>query len=115
WFVPPAPVTSPVLPVAVLLLASSAVPSLPDALPASADVVLGCTENTSCVAVPAVILNAVLVALPAPVAVSVYPVPTLSINRLANVATQALAAKVEVRVSVPCPEFVPIDIDNIPV
>src|SRR5439155_75797 len=80
-FVPIATVTFPVNPVAVLLLASSAVTCTAGVIAAPADVVLGCTENTSCVAVPAVILNAVLVALPAPVAVSVYPVPTLSIDR----------------------------------
>src|SRR5437773_752671 len=70
-FVPLASVTFPVNPVAVLLLASSAVTCTAGVIAAPADVVLGCTENTSCVAVPAVILNAVLVALPAPVAVSV--------------------------------------------
>src|SRR5256886_16156414 len=70
-FVPIATVTFPVNPVAVLLLASSAVTCTAGVIAAPADVVLGCTENTSCVAVPAVILNAVLVALPAPVAVSV--------------------------------------------
>src|SRR5216117_1829830 len=77
--VPIASVTLPVNPVTVLLLASSAVSCTAGVIAAPADVVLGCTENTSCVAVPAVILNAVLVVLPAPVAVSVYPVPTLSI------------------------------------
>src|SRR5438876_1210057 len=68
--VPIATVTFPVNPVAVLLLASSAVTCTAGVIAAPADVVLGCTEKTSCVAVPAVILNAVLVALPAPVAVS---------------------------------------------
>jgi len=38
---------------------------------APATVLVGCTENTNCVAVPAVMLNAALVALPAPVAVRV--------------------------------------------
>src|SRR5438046_6155873 len=61
-FVPIATVTFPVNPVAVLLLASSAVTCTAGVIAAPADVVLGCTENTSCVAVPAVILNAVLVA-----------------------------------------------------
>src|SRR5438445_138255 len=84
--VPMASVTLPVNPVAVLLLASSAVTCTAGVIAAPADVVLGSTENTSCVAVPAVMLNAVLVALPAPVAVSVYPVPTLSIDSPANVA-----------------------------
>src|SRR5437867_37033 len=60
-------------------------------------------------------LNAVLVVLPAPVAVSVYPVPTLSIDRLANVATPALAATVAVPASVPLPGFVPIATVTFPV
>src|SRR5205807_10220330 len=72
-FVPIATVTFPVNPVAVLLLASRAVTCTAGVIVAPADVVLGSTENTSCVAVPAVILNAVLVPVPAPVAVSVYP------------------------------------------
>src|SRR5206468_3008289 len=116
------PVTFPVNPVAVLLLASSAVTCTAGVIAAPADVVLGCTENTSCVAVPAVILNAVLVAVPAPVAVSVYLVSTLSIDRQADVATPtdaacvafpakatpALAATVAVPANVPLPGFVPI-------
>ena len=51
--------------------ASCAVPCTAGVIAAPAAVVVGCTENTSCVAVPAVMLNAALVALPAPVAVSV--------------------------------------------
>src|SRR5437762_13954907 len=54
-FVPIATVTFPVNPVAVLLLASSAVTCTAGVIAAPADVLLGCTENTSCVAVPAVI------------------------------------------------------------
>src|SRR5437762_1341449 len=69
--VPMATVTVPVSPVAGWWLASSAVTGTAGVIAAPADVVLGCTENTSCVAVPAVMLNAVLVALPAPVAVRV--------------------------------------------
>jgi hypothetical protein len=69
--VPIATVMFPVKPVAVLLLASSAVTCTAGVIAAPAVVVLGCTENTSWVAVPAVMVNAVLVALPAPVAVSV--------------------------------------------
>src|SRR2546425_6749367 len=64
-FVPIASATFPVNPVAVLLLASSAVTCTAGVIAAPADVVLGCTENTSCVAVPAVMLNAVLVVVPA--------------------------------------------------
>src|SRR2546425_523267 len=70
-FVPIATVMFPVNPVAVLPPASWAVTSTAGVIAAPAVVVLGCTENTSCVAVPAVMLNAVLVVLPAPVAVSV--------------------------------------------
>src|SRR5438034_586865 len=114
-FVPIASVTFPVNPVAVLLLASSAVTCTAGVIAAPADVVLGCTENTSCVAVPAVILNAVLVALPAPVAVSVYPVPALSIDRLANVATPAFPARRSSALSVPPPGFVPIASVTFPV
>src|SRR5438309_11445361 len=92
-FVPIATVTFPVNPVAVLLLASRAVTCTAGVIVAPADVVLGSTEKTSCVAVPAVMLNAVLVVVPAPVAVSVYPVPTLSIDSPANVATPPDAAR----------------------
>src|SRR5439155_23113908 len=56
--VPMASVTLPVNPVAVLLLASSAVTCTAGVIAAPADVVLGSTEKTSCVAVPAVMLNA---------------------------------------------------------
>src|SRR2546430_956228 len=60
---------------------------------------LGCTENTSCVAVPAVMLNAVLVALPA---------PAVRLARLAKVAPPAAAATVAVRAAGPPPGFVPL-------
>src|SRR5437763_4671226 len=70
-FVPIATVTFPVNPVAVFPCASCAVTCTAGVIAAPAGVLLGCTENTSCVAVPAVMLNAALVALPAPVAVSV--------------------------------------------
>src|SRR5438046_10218104 len=69
--VPIATVTFPVNPVAVLLLASSAVTCTAGVIAAPADVLLGCTENTSCVAVPAVILNAALVPVAGPVALAV--------------------------------------------
>src|SRR5205807_845356 len=68
-FVPIATVMFPVNPLAVLPPASWAVTSTAGVIAVAAVVVLGCTENTSCVAVPAVILNTVLVVLPAPVAV----------------------------------------------
>src|SRR6267143_5262249 len=70
-FVPIATVTFPVNPVAVLLLASSAVTCTAGVIAAPAVAVLGSTENTSCVAVPAVILNAVLVPVAGPVALAV--------------------------------------------
>src|SRR5207249_10817506 len=80
-FVPIATVMFPVNPLAVLPPASWAVTSTAGVIAVAAVVVLGCTENTSCVAVPAVMLNAVLVPLPGPVAVGVrvYPAPALSI------------------------------------
>src|SRR5437762_11446373 len=91
-FVPIATVMFPVNPLAVLPPASWAVTSTAGVITVAAVVVLGCTENTSCVAVPAVILNTVLVALPAPVALTVSPVPALSILHPETVATPATAA-----------------------
>src|SRR6266699_2915208 len=91
-FVPIATVTFSVNPVAVLLLASRAVTCTAGVIAAPADVVLGCTEKTSCEAVP-----------------------TLSIDRLANVATPALAPTVAVPASVPLPGFVPIATVTFPV
>src|SRR6266550_6101806 len=84
---------------------------------AAAVVVLGCTENTNCVAVPAVILNAVLVPVTGPgaLAVSVYPVPTLSIDRPANVATPADAACVAVPDKAPPDGLVPVASVTLPV
>src|SRR2546430_10010581 len=52
--VPIATVTFPVNPVAVFPCASCAVTCTAGVIAAPAGVVLGCTENTSCVAVPAV-------------------------------------------------------------
>ncbi len=69
--VPIATVMFPVNPVAVLPLASSAVISRAGVTPAPATVLVGWTLKTSAVAVPGVMLNAALVALPAPVAVRV--------------------------------------------
>src|SRR6266513_2038821 len=114
-FVPIATVTFAVNPLAVLPLPSWAVIWTAGVISAPAVVVIGCTENTSCVAVPAVMLNAVLVVLPAPVAVSVYPVPTLSIDSPANVATPPTAACVAVPASVPPPVLVPMARVTVPV
>src|SRR5436853_7520401 len=66
-FVPIATVMLPVNPVAVLPSPSWAVTSTAGVIAAPAAVVVGWTENTSGVAVPAVILNAVHVVLPTPV------------------------------------------------
>ena len=52
-FVPITTVTSPLNPVAVLLLASSAVTCTAGVIASPATVFVGSTENTSCVAVPA--------------------------------------------------------------
>src|SRR5436190_1039625 len=105
-----ASVTFPVKPVAVLLLASSAVTCTAGVIAAPASAVLGCTENTSCVAVPAVILNAVLVPVAGPVAlaVRVYAVPTLLIDSPANVATPPDAAWVAVPDKTPPDGLVPM-------
>src|SRR5256885_16196381 len=69
-FVPIATVTFPVNPVAVLPFPSWAVIWTAGVIAAPAVVVLGCTLNTNCAAEPAVMLNAALVVLPAPAAVS---------------------------------------------
>src|SRR5437899_10234988 len=112
-----ASVTLPVNPVAVLLLASRAVTCTAGVIVAPADVVLGCTENTSCVAVPAVILNAALVPVAGPVAlaVRVYAVPTLLIDSPANVATPPDAAWVAVPDKTPPDGFVPMARVTVPV
>src|SRR2546423_13794897 len=68
-FVPIATVMFPVNPVAVLPLASWAVIWTAGVIAAPATVLVGSTLKTSGVAVPAVVLNAGLVVLPAPVAV----------------------------------------------
>src|SRR5690242_6744818 len=94
---------------ATLLEASSAVTvKLPIVAPAT--VLPGWLENTRCVATLLMTLNPALVPLVSPVAVaaSVYPVPTLLMLRVANVATPAVAATVAVPESVPPPALVPI-------
>src|SRR3989441_1040702 len=106
--VPIATLMFPENPVAVLPLASCAVTSTPGVIGAPATVFVGWTLNTSAAAVPGVMSNAALVALPAPVAVSVYPGPALLIDRLVKLATPPAAATVSVPDSVPPPGFVPI-------
>src|SRR5438094_10134176 len=68
-FVPIATVMFPVNPVAVLPFPSWAVTSTAGVIAVAAVVVLGCTQNTSAVAVPAVMLNAALIPVTAPGAV----------------------------------------------
>src|SRR5439155_18803145 len=91
---------------------------LPAAVPAApAVVLLGCPVNTSCVALPAVMLNAVDVGSVRPLldATSVYPVPALSIESPENVATPLTAATVAVPDSVPPPGLAPIATVMLPV
>src|SRR2546425_9741796 len=75
-FVPIATVMFPVNPVAVLLLASRAVTCTAGVIAAPPTVFVGCTENTSWVAVPAVMLNALLVWLVRQLVFSVQPTNT---------------------------------------
>src|SRR5882724_9952626 len=112
-----ASVTLPVNPVAVFPFASWAVTSTAGAMLAPATVLVGCTVNTSVAAVPAVILNAALVPVAGPVAlaVSVYPVPTLSIDRPVNVATPPDAAWVAVPDNAPPDGLVPMASVTLPV
>src|SRR5438132_9657453 len=70
-FVPIATVMFPVNPLAVLPPASWAVTSTAGVIAVAAVVVLGCTENTICVAVPAPMLNGVLVPVTGPGALAV--------------------------------------------
>src|SRR5213078_3246977 len=106
-FVPIATVTFPVNPVAVLPLPSCAVTCTAGVIAAPATVVVGWTLNTSAVAVPAVMLNAVLVALPAPVA-------ALSMLKSGKVATPLTAVWVLVPDSAPPPGLVPIATVTVP-
>src|SRR5438105_2180177 len=107
-FVPIATVMFPVNPLAVLPPASWAVTSTAGVIAVAAVVVLGCTENTSCVAVPAVILNTVLVVLPAPVAVRVRSDERRAGLDPERVATPAHAARCRGPASVQLLGFVPI-------
>src|SRR3989442_15690839 len=102
-FVPIATVMFPVNPVAVLPPASWAVTCTAGAIAAPAVVVLGCTENTSCVAVPAAMITAALGALPAPVAVAVNPGPALRRESPANGAPPPPAPWVSAPASAPAP------------
>src|SRR5439155_630914 len=114
-FVPIATVTFPVNPVAVLPLPSWAVTSTAGVIAAPAVVVLGCTLNTNCVAVPAVMLNAALVALPAPAAVKIGRAPGREMVSPEEVAAPATADTVLVPDKVPLPGFVPVASVSVPV
>src|SRR5207253_671794 len=107
-FVPIATVMLPVNPVAVLPFPSWAVTSTAGVIAVAAVVVLGCTENTSCVAVPAVILNTVDRVLAVQVAVGVWRVRALCMLNPEKVSTPATAATVWVADRVPVLGFVPI-------
>src|SRR5256885_975378 len=115
--VPIATLTFPVKPDAVLPWASWAVTCTAGVMTEPAVVVVGSAEKARCDAAPGVMLNAVLAAPAGPVALaaSEYPVPTLSILRLANVATPLTAATVVVPDSAPPPGFVPMATVTLPV
>src|SRR5437870_5310628 len=114
-FVPIATVTFPVNPVAVFPLASWAVTWTAGVIAAPATVVLGCTENTSCVAEIGIASCRELVVLPAPVVVSVQPGAALSRLSHVNVAPPSAAAWVFVPDRVPLLGFVPIATVTFPV
>src|SRR5438094_7224094 len=116
-FAPSATVTVPVNPVAVFPCASCAVTCTAGVIDVPAAVLVGCTENTKCAPMPAVILNVALGLPVSPVAaaVSVYPVPTLSTDSPENVATPLAAATVVVPESVPLPGFAPSATVTVPV
>src|SRR5207244_1256578 len=104
---PRATVTLPVKVGSVFPEPSWAVTCTAGVIDVPAAVLLGCTENTKCAPMPAVILNVALGLPVSPVAaaVSVYPVPTLSTDSPENVATPLAAATVVVPESVPPPGF----------
>src|SRR5439155_1347988 len=116
-FVPIASVTVPVYPVAVFPCASCAVTWIAGVIEAPAVALDGCTENTRRTAAPATMLNGALgtVGSPPAATVSVYPVPSLSILKVANVATPPTAATVLVPDRVPPPGLVPIAVVTLPV
>src|SRR5260370_12034749 len=105
--VPTATVTLVVAPVTVLPTASCTVTTVVIALPAVA--LAGCVVKASLLGAPGVRLKALLVAPVRPVAaaVSVYPLPALSILRVENVATPFTAATVVVPDRVPLAGLLP--------
>ena len=110
-------VTVPVYAVLMLPSASSAATATFGEMIAPACAVVGCCVKTRWVAAPAMMLNVELVpsVSEAAVAVSVYPVPALSMESVENVATPAAAAIVVVPESVPAFAFVPIATVTLPV
>src|SRR5439155_26017008 len=102
--------TAPLKPVARLPKASRLSTTTAGEIGWPATVVLGCVRNDSEAAAAGVMSNPLLVAeLSAPeLATSVYPVPTLSMDRLENVATPPDAAALAVPESVPPPGLLPM-------
>src|SRR3989454_6266330 len=90
---PIASVTLPANPVATLPNVSHAVTSTAGVMVAAAAVLVGCTVNTSRDAAAGVMLKVALVTPRSPSAekLSVYPVPTLSIDKSENVASPPTA------------------------
>src|SRR5437773_919958 len=107
-FVPIATVMFPVNPVAVLPFPSWAVIWTDGVMIAPATVLVGSTLKTSAVAVAGVMLNAVLVVLPAPRAEERRVGKAWSMLSPENVATPPAAAWVSVPASAPPLGFVPI-------
>src|SRR2546427_406646 len=102
---PIASVTLPANPVATFPNASRAVTSTAGVMVAAAAVLVGCTVNTSRDAAAGVMLKVALVTPRSPSAekLSVYPVPTLSIDKSENVASPPTAATVVMPERVPPP------------
>src|SRR6266566_4287553 len=116
-FAPMASVTVAVNAVAVFPCASCAVTWTAGVIGAPAVALEGCTETTRRVAAPAAMLNGALgtVGSPTAAAVSVYPVPILSMLRVENVATPATAVAVAVPDRVPPLGLLPIAAVTLPV
>src|SRR2546422_1071137 len=117
-FVPMATVIEAVLPVTTLPFASSTNKVTAGLIETPATVVVGCWPNTSCVAVPAVILKAPLVAEVRPLLVAPvnpvldsfinYPAPAEIYARSLHDALPISALTVLVPLKVPPPGFVPM-------
>src|SRR5437899_1337153 len=109
---PIASVTLPANPVATLPNVSHAVTSTAGVMVAAAAVLVGCTVNTSRDAAAGVMLKVALVTPRSPSAekLSVYPVPTLSIDKSENVASPPTAATVVVPDNVPLPGLLSVTV-----